>query len=73
MECIVAILVSLAYWTGFFVAYFMVFKPYDNPWGGWIKSAGLSAVWFMGLATQRMKGLAEGKTISQIVKNLLSS
>lgn len=27
----------------------------------------------MGLATQRMKGLAEGKTISQIVKNLLSS
>ncbi len=26
----------------------------------------------MGLATQRMKGLAEGKTISQIVKNLLS-
>lgn len=25
----------------------------------------------MGLATQRMKGLAEGKTISQIVKNLL--
>lgn len=27
----------------------------------------------MGLATQRMKGLAEGKTISTIVKNLLSS
>lgn len=27
----------------------------------------------MGLATQRMKGLAEGKTISKIVKNLLSS
>lgn len=27
----------------------------------------------MGLATQRMKGLAEGKTISQIVKNLLTS
>lgn len=27
----------------------------------------------MGLATQRMKGLAEGKTISQIVKNLLSN
>ena len=27
----------------------------------------------MGLATQRMKGLAEGKTISQIVKNLLNS
>lgn len=27
----------------------------------------------MGLATQRMKGLAEGKTISQIVKSLLSS
>ena len=26
----------------------------------------------MGLATQRMKGLAEGKTISQIVKRLLS-
>ena len=27
----------------------------------------------MGLATQRMKGLAEGKTISQIVKNLLTN
>ena len=27
----------------------------------------------MGLATQRMKGLAEGKTISRIVKSLLSS
>lgn len=27
----------------------------------------------MGLATQRLKGLAEGKTISQIVKNLLNS
>ena len=27
----------------------------------------------MGLATQRMKGLAEAKPISQIVKNLLSS
>lgn len=27
----------------------------------------------MSLATQRMKGLAEGKTISQIVKNLLSN
>lgn len=27
----------------------------------------------MGLATQRMNGLAEGKTISQIVKNLLGS
>ncbi len=27
----------------------------------------------MGLATQRMKGLAEGKTISKIVKNLLSN
>jgi uncharacterized protein YqeY len=27
----------------------------------------------MGLATQRMKGLAEGKTISKIVKNVLSN
>ena len=27
----------------------------------------------MGLATQRMKGLAEGKTISRIVKSLLNS
>lgn len=27
----------------------------------------------MGFATQRMRGLAEGKTISQIVKNLLSN
>ena len=47
MECVVAILVSLAYWTGFFVAYFIVFKPYDDSWGGWIKSAGLSAVLFI--------------------------
>ena len=47
MECIVAILVSLAYWTGFFVAYFIVFKPYDNSWGGWAKSLCLSFVWFI--------------------------
>lgn len=47
MEWIVAFLVSLVYWTGFFVSYFIVFKPYDDSWGGWIKSAGLSAVWFI--------------------------
>ncbi len=47
MECIVVILVSLAYWTGFFAAYFIVFKPYDDSWGGWAKSAGLSVVWFI--------------------------
>lgn len=29
MEWIVAILVSLAYWIGFFVAYFIIFKPFD--------------------------------------------
>lgn len=47
MEWIVDFLVSLAYWIGFFVAYFIVFKPYDDSWRGWIKSAGLSAVWFI--------------------------
>ena len=47
MEWIVTILVSLAYWTGFFVAYFTVFNPYDDSWRGWIKSLGLSVVWFI--------------------------
>lgn len=47
MESIVAILVSLVYWIGFYVAYFIVFKPYDDLWGGWVKSAGLSIVWFI--------------------------
>ena len=49
MECIVAILASLVYWTGFFTAYFIVFKPYDDSLVGWIKSAGLSFVWFITL------------------------
>lgn len=49
MECIVTILVSLAYWTGFFAAYFIVFKPYDDSLVGWIKSAGLSVIWFITL------------------------
>lgn len=47
MESIIAILVSLVYWIGFYVAYFIVFKPYDDSWGGWIKSACLSVVWFI--------------------------
>lgn len=47
MEWIVATLISLAYWTGFFIAYSIVFRPYDDSWVGWIKSAGLSIVWFI--------------------------
>lgn len=49
MEWIIAILVSLFYWGGFFVAYFIVFKPYDNSWGGWIIDLLLSFVWFITL------------------------
>jgi len=49
MEWIVAILVSWAYWGGFFVAYFIVFKPYDDSWRGWIIDLLLSFVWFITL------------------------
>ena len=48
MVSIIAIVVSLIYWIGFFTAYSM-FKPYDNSWGGWIKDAVLSFVWFITL------------------------
>ena len=47
MEWIVAILASLAYWTGFFVAYFIIFKPYDDSWRGWIKDMLVSVIWFI--------------------------
>ena len=47
MNSIIAILISLAYWVGFFIAYFIIFKPSDDSWEGWIKSATLSAIWFI--------------------------
>ena len=46
MEWIVAILV-LVYWIGFYVGYFIVFKPYDDSLVGWIESAGFSLIWFI--------------------------
>ena len=46
MISITVIVISSIYWIGFFAAYLM-FKPYDDSWGGWIKDALLSVVWFI--------------------------
>ncbi len=54
MEWVVAILVSWAYWAGFFVAYFIVFKPYDDSWRGWVIDLLLSIVWFITLPLHRI-------------------
>lgn len=45
----IAIIVSLIYWGGFFIAYFITFKPYDDSWGGWIIDSLLSIAWFITL------------------------
>ena len=47
MEWLIAILASLCYWIGFFIAYFVLFKPYDNSFGGWIKDLLVSLIWFI--------------------------
>lgn len=47
MEWIIATLVSLTYWIGFFIAYCRVFRPCDDSWRGWIKDVFVSVVWFI--------------------------
>lgn len=48
MIAMIAMIVSLIYWGGFFIAY-VTFKPYDNSWRGWIIDLLLSIVWFITL------------------------
>lgn len=46
MTNIIAIIIPLIYWVGFFIAYY-TFKPYDDSWKGWIKDAFLSIIWLI--------------------------
>lgn len=46
MITVIAIIISLIYWVGFFIAY-CTFKPYDDSWKGWIKDLFLSFIWFI--------------------------
>lgn len=48
MIAVIAIIMSLIYWGGFFIAY-STFKPYDDSWRGWIIDLLLSIVWLITL------------------------